>query len=117
MRASTAARVLGAGSLAFAAWGLLRPSGLAAVMGVSQSDARQIGMREAAIGASLVVRPGPGALVCRAIADLSDAVRSWRHDRRVSAASAAFGLAALGLAAPAAWSRVRRGSTQPTEEG
>lgn len=91
---STVTRLLGLGSLGFAAWGLLRPDTLAQRMGIGPSAARWIGVRDAVIGTLLLVRPGSTSLGARALADVSDTVQTWEHDRR-------SGLVALTSAAVA----------------
>lgn len=94
-------RLMGAGSLFFAVWGLARPTTLARRMGIRSSGARQVGVREAVIGTLLVVRPGPTSLGGRALADLSDSVQTWSHDKRVAAGSIAFATTAVSLAVAA----------------
>jgi hypothetical protein len=99
-------RLLAAGSLFFAGWGLLRPGSLARRMGIDDSAGRQVGVREAIIGVVLLLHPGPVSLSARVLADIADTAETWRHDRRVAAFAMASAASATTLAAVA----TRRGT-------
>lgn len=98
-RTTTAARLMGVGSLGFAAWGLLAPTSLGRNMGLTPSAGRWIGARELVVGSALLARPGPVPLAMRAASDAMDTVLTATHGKRgVSAGSASFGALALGTA-------------------
>ena len=95
VQAST--RILGLGSLAFGAWGLLSPRSLTDLMGDDPSVGRLLGARDSAVGLALLSPAGPAALAARVIADASDAVRLRDRSPRVALGAAAFTI--WGLAA------------------
>ena len=99
-------RLLAAGSMFFAGWGLLDPAGLARRMGIDESAGRQVGVRETIIGGVLLLQPGPVGLSARVVADLADTAVTWRHDRGV----AAFALASAASATTLIVAAARRGS-------
>lgn len=99
-------RLVGAGSLFFAGWGLLAPHGLARRMGIDETAGRQVGVRETIIGGVLLLHPGPVSLSARLVADIADTAQTWRHDRRV----AAFALASAVTATALAVTSVHRGT-------
>jgi len=100
---TTTTRVLGAGSLGFAAWGLLAPESLGRYMGLSPTAGRLIGARELVVGSALLARPGPGSLALRVAADASDTALTATHDKPgIAVGSASFGALALATAVAAA---------------
>lgn len=94
-------RLVAAGSLFFAGWGLLDPRSLARRMGIDESAGRQVGVRETIIGGVLLVGPGPVSLSARVIADIADTVQTWRHDRRVAAVALTSAVTSTVLAVAA----------------
>jgi hypothetical protein len=94
--------VLAAGSIGFGLLGLARPYRVAALVGVDESTAKALGMRDLANGVTLATAvlagrdPRP-ALAARAMFDLSDAVKYGRNDRKILAATLTFA-ALAGLA-------------------
>lgn len=102
-RITTATRVLGAGSLGFAAWGLLAPASLGRYMGLSATAGRWIGARELVVGSALLARPGPVPLALRAASDAMDTALTATHGKRgVATGSASFGAMAVATALSAA---------------
>lgn len=96
--AQASTRILGIGSLAFGAWGLVSPRSLTDSMGDDASVGRMLGVRDAAVGVALLSPAGPAALAARVIADASDAIRLRDRSPRVALAAAAitiWGLAAF----------------------
>jgi hypothetical protein len=86
--------ILAAGSLGFGALGLVRPHRLAALIGADEQTARALGYRDLANGIALAAtlvtgRDPKPALAARAIADLSDAWKFGRSDKRVLAGALA----------------------------
>jgi apolipoprotein D and lipocalin family protein len=72
-------RLLALGSLAIGAWGLAAPRQLARFMGDDEALARPLAARDAAIGIALLGSRGTLPLLCRAGADLADALRLRRR--------------------------------------
>ena len=99
-------RLLAAGSLCFAGWGLFRPRSLASRMGIDETAGRQVGVRETIIGGALLLQPGAVTLSARLVADVADTAQTWQHDRRV----AAFALTSAVTAAALAATALHRGS-------
>jgi hypothetical protein len=96
--AQASTRILGIGSLAFGAWGLVSPRSLTDSMGDDPSVGRLLGARDTAVGLALMSSAGPAALAARVIADASDAVRLRERSPRVALVAAAvtiWGLAAF----------------------
>jgi hypothetical protein len=82
------------GAVGFGILGLTRPQRLAALIGSDEDEARTLGVRDLtnglALAAALVTGRDPRpALAARALADLSDAWRYGRTDRRVLAGALA----------------------------
>ena len=88
--------LLTAGSLAFGAWGLINPRGLARAAGDRTGTASLMGVRDTLVGAALMRYGGPVPLLVRAVADAGDAIRLRRRSPGVAAAALAF--AVLGVA-------------------
>jgi hypothetical protein len=83
--------VLGAGSLAFSAWGLIDPKGMAGALGDDPGVARPLAIRDGVIGVALLhPRGGTLPLLARIAADISDAVRLARRSPKVAAGALAF---------------------------
>jgi hypothetical protein len=96
---TTTTRVLGVGSLGFAAWGLLAPASLGRYMGLSPTAGRWIGARELVVGSAMLARPGPVTLAMRTASDAMDTALTATHGKRgVATGSASFGALALGTA-------------------
>jgi hypothetical protein len=86
-------KLLGWGSLAFGAWGLIHPRSLTGLMGDDPEIGRLLGVRDAITGVALLNVSGPLPIGLRLASDLHDAVRL--RDRSP--------LTALGAAAVAVW--------------
>jgi hypothetical protein len=85
---------IAAGSLGFGVLGLARPHRLAALIGSDEETARTLGVRDLTNGLALAAALATGrdprpALAARALADLSDAWKFGRSDRRVLAGALA----------------------------
>lgn len=92
------ARGLGWGCLGFAALALIRPAGIARLIGHDDDVARALGLRDLGSGLTLLcsddVEP---ALMARVVFDVGDAVIFGRREPR--GIPWALGFAALGIAA------------------
>ena len=89
--------LMGGGSLALGAAGVVRPATLARMTGTSVEEARGLGFRDLAIGAVIYSSPRLG-LAQRALVDLGDA---WVFAKR-KPPIAVLGLGSAALAAFAA---------------
>ena len=102
--------ILGIGSVAFGVWGLVHPDSLTRLMGDDPQYGRWLGVRDTAVGASLLARPGPVPIGLRLSADLHDAYRLRRRSPRVALAAAGFaawGAVSLALSLAARRQRER----------
>jgi hypothetical protein len=104
-------KLLGWGSLAFGAWGLLHPRSLTGLMGDDPEIGRLLGVRDTITGVALLNVSGPLPIGMRLASDLHDAVRL--RDRSPltalgAAAIAVWGAAALAGALKAGGREVRR---------
>jgi hypothetical protein len=93
----TSVKLLGWGSLAFGAWGLIHPRSLTGVMGDDPELGRLLGLRDAIVGVALIEGSGPLPLAMRAASDLHDAVRLRQQSPWV--ALGALAITAWGAAA------------------
>jgi len=93
----TIKHVMGAGSLAVGAAGIVKPATLARMTGATAEEARGLGFRDLAIGAVIYSSPRLG-LAQRALVDLGDA---WVFAKR-KPAIAALGVGSAAVAAFAA---------------
>lgn len=94
-----ASRLLGVGSLGFAAWELFAPRSLAELMGWNTDAARWLGVRELAVAGILLVGPPRLGLALGAASDFSDALATAQDRPAVSIGAAVSSVVALGLAA------------------
>lgn len=92
---------MAAGSLAFAAGGLLAPRPFARLSGVSPSTARLLAGRDLVVAGLLLGRGGPLALAARGVSDVGDAVLLARRRPPVAAFAAAAGVVSLATAVAA----------------
>lgn len=88
----TSAVAIGATTLFFAGWALLRPRSLAGKMRVSPRHAHLLGYRDLASAALLLTRPSPAAFALRAAADAMDATTMASRRPGVAAGAALFGV-------------------------
>jgi len=98
--------LLTAGSLAFGAWGLINPRGMARAAGDRPRAASWMGVRDTLVGAALMRYGGPVPLLARAAADAGDAFRLRRKSPGVAAGALVFAL--LGVATALAGMKGRR---------
>jgi hypothetical protein len=86
------------GSLAFGAWGLVRPKSLTGLLGDDPELGRLLGARDLVVGMALLGCPGPLPLAMRMASDLHDAIRLRERSPMVAVGAAAialWGVAAL----------------------
>jgi hypothetical protein len=93
-----ATSLVGAGALAFGAWGLSSPETYAARMGVEPKVARGLGVRDLISGLLVLGgRQSAFPFVVRALFDFGDAAWMARRKPKVALGAAAFGIMALVL--------------------
>lgn len=87
----TSAVAIGATTLFFAGWALLRPQSLAAKMQVTPRHAHLLGYRDLASGLLLLADPSPAAFAFRATADAMDATTLASRRPGIAVGAALFG--------------------------
>jgi hypothetical protein len=87
----TSAVAIGATTLFFAGWALVRPHSLAAKMRVTPRHAHLLGYRDLASGLLLLADPSPAAFAFRAAADAMDATTLASRRPGIAAGAAMFG--------------------------
>jgi len=94
----TSTQLLGIGSLAFGAWGLVHPRSFASMANDDPAMARWLGARDLAIGAALLNAGGSKALALRMVSDAADAIRLRTRSPKVALGAVGFAaLAAIAL--------------------
>ena len=87
----TSAVAIGATTLFFAGWALVRPHSLAAKMQVTPRHAHLLGYRDLASGLLLLIDPSPAAFAFRATADAMDVTTLASRRPGIAVGAALFG--------------------------